>query len=35
VLHDVINDRFAHKAIEKGADGLIPESRLERAATQV
>ncbi|MDQ1473416.1 MAG: nitronate monooxygenase [Bryobacterales bacterium] len=22
-LHDVINDRFAHKAIEKGADGLI------------
>ncbi|HSG33704.1 MAG TPA: nitronate monooxygenase family protein [Sphingomonadaceae bacterium] len=24
VLHDVINQRFAHKAIEKGADGLIP-----------
>jgi nitronate monooxygenase len=24
VLHDVIDDRFAHKAIEKGADGLIP-----------
>jgi nitronate monooxygenase len=23
VLHDVINDVFAHKAIEKGADGLI------------
>src|SRR3954470_2887499 len=23
VLHDVINDAFAHKAIEKGADGLI------------
>ena len=23
VLHDVINDRFAHKAVEKGADGLI------------
>lgn len=23
VLHDVINDRFAHKAIEKGADGLV------------
>lgn len=23
VLHDVINDRFARKAIEKGADGLI------------
>ena len=22
-MHDVINDRFAHKAIEKGADGLI------------
>jgi len=22
-LHDVINDRFAHKAVEKGADGLI------------
>jgi nitronate monooxygenase len=24
VLHDVINNRFAHKAIEKGADGLVP-----------
>ena len=24
VLHDVINDRFARKAIEKGASGLIP-----------
>ena len=24
VLHDVINDSFARKAIEKGADGLIP-----------
>jgi nitronate monooxygenase len=23
ILHDVINNRFAHKAIEKGADGLI------------
>ena len=23
VLHDIINDRHAHKAIEKGADGLI------------
>ena len=23
-LHDVINVRFAHKALEKGADGLIP-----------
>ena len=22
-FHDIINDRFAHKAIEKGADGLI------------
>ncbi|HWE48628.1 MAG TPA: nitronate monooxygenase family protein [Bryobacteraceae bacterium] len=22
-LHDIINNRFAHKAIEKGADGLI------------
>lgn len=22
-LHDIINDRFAHKAIEKGADGLV------------
>ena len=22
-LHDIINDRFAHKAIEKGANGLI------------
>ena len=24
VLHDVINDRFARKAVEKGADSLIP-----------
>jgi len=24
VFHDVINDMYAHKAIEKGADGLIP-----------
>ena len=24
VLHDVINNGFAHKAIDKGADGLIP-----------
>lgn len=24
VLHDIINDKFARKAIEKGADGLIP-----------
>lgn len=24
VLHDIINNRFAHKAIEKGATGLIP-----------
>ncbi len=23
-MHDVINNSFAHKAIEKGADGLIP-----------
>src|SRR6187455_1113237 len=23
ILHDIINDRFAHKAIEKGADGII------------
>lgn len=23
-MHDVINDRFARKAVEKGADGLIP-----------
>jgi len=23
-MHDVINDKHAHKAIEKGADGLIP-----------
>lgn len=22
-MHDVINDRFAHKAVERGADGLI------------
>lgn len=26
VLHDVINNRFAHKAIEKGADGLVAVS---------
>ena len=25
-LHDIINDRFAHKAIDKGADGLIAVS---------
>jgi nitronate monooxygenase len=24
VMHDVINNRFARKAVEKGADGLIP-----------
>lgn len=24
IMHDVIHDRFARKAIEKGADGLIP-----------
>ena len=23
VMHDIINNRFAHKAIEKGADGLV------------
>src|SRR5690606_2533695 len=23
-MHDVINNRFAHKAIDKGATGLIP-----------
>ena len=23
MLHDIINNSFAHKAIEKGADGLI------------
>lgn len=23
VMHDVINNKFAHKAVEKGADGLI------------
>jgi nitronate monooxygenase len=23
VMHDIINDAFAHKAVEKGADGLI------------
>ncbi len=23
VMHDIINNRFAHKAIEKGADGLL------------
>jgi len=23
VLHDVINDEFARKAVEKGADGII------------
>ncbi|MFF0818674.1 NAD(P)H-dependent flavin oxidoreductase [Rhodococcus sp. NPDC003318] len=26
VLHDIINDLYAHKAIEKGADGLIAVS---------
>jgi nitronate monooxygenase len=26
VLHDVINNKFAHKAIDKGADGLIAVS---------
>ncbi|GAA4484363.1 nitronate monooxygenase family protein [Rhodococcus olei] len=26
VLHDIINDKFAHKAVEKGADGLIAVS---------
>jgi len=26
VLHDIINNKFAHKAIEKGADGLIAVS---------
>jgi len=25
-LHDIINDKYAHKAIEKGADGLIAVS---------
>ena len=24
VMHDVINNRFANKAVEKGADGLVP-----------
>ena len=24
IMHDVINDKFARKAVEKGADGLIP-----------
>ncbi|HMO44165.1 MAG TPA: nitronate monooxygenase, partial [Phenylobacterium sp.] len=24
IMHDIINDRFARKAVEKGADGLIP-----------
>ena len=31
VLHDVINDRFAHRAIEKGADGLIAVAAGARA----
>lgn len=31
VLHGVINDRFAHKAIEKGADGLIAVAAGARA----
>ena len=30
VLHDVINNVFAHKAIEKGADGLIPVAAGDR-----
>ena len=32
VMHDIINDMFAHKAIEKGADGLIAVAA-EPAAT--
>ena len=30
-LHDIINNRFAHKAIEKGADGLIAVAAGARA----
>ena len=30
VFHDVINQKFAHKAVEKGADGLILVSRRRR-----
>ena len=32
VLHDVINSGFARKAIEKGADGLIPVAAGRRRA---
>ena len=34
VLHDVINNVFAHKAIEKGADGLIPGGGRRRRPRQ-
>lgn len=30
VLHDIINNKFAHKAIDKGADGLIAVEVLKR-----
>src|SRR5258708_86361 len=30
VFHDVINQKFAHKAVEKGADGLILASAAPR-----
>jgi nitronate monooxygenase len=31
VLHDIINNRFARKAIEKGADGLVAVSAASKA----
>ena len=34
VLHDIINDKFARKAIEKGADGLIPVAAGGHAGVQ-
>ena len=34
VLHDIINNTFAHKAIDKGADGLIAVAGGCRRATQ-
>ena len=32
VLHDIINNRFAKKAIDKGADGLVAVGRRRRRA---
>src|SRR3546814_5078695 len=34
VLHDVIDDRFGRKAIEKGADGLVAVASGDRKSTR-